>query len=33
MITFEYGLLMFFYNIGCLSIGLLIVYFIINRRK
>ncbi len=33
MITFEYGLLMFFYNIGCLLIGLLIAYFIINRRK
>jgi len=33
MITFEYGLLMFLYNIGCLLIGLIIAYFIINRRK
>jgi len=33
MITFEFGLLMFFYNLGCLFIGLLIAYFIINRRK
>ena len=33
MITFEYGLLMLGYNLVCLLIGLIIAYFIINRRK
>jgi hypothetical protein len=31
--TFEFGLGMFFYNMVCLLIGLLILYYVINNLK
>ena len=31
--TFEYGLGMFGYNMVCLLIGLIIIYYVINKIK
>ena len=29
--TFEYGIGMFFYGLGCIAIAAIIAYFIINK--
>ena len=33
IMTFEFGIGMFFYNMVCLLIGLLILYYVINNLK